>query len=161
LSGREEEKLDAITPESSDSHDEVAEREHQQKRVSSYSFSNLPEVVPNDTYQGLQHVPTDRYHGGVVGHDDSKEAVAKPTVFVENLPEFWNKQPEYWNKGRGNEEAVSLATEPAEPQKPQTVGRLNRRVCGVRAKWALLGLATLVLLIIVLGAGLGAGLKSR
>ncbi len=124
--------------------------------MSAYSFSNLPEVVPADTYEGKVLVPTEADHGRVVVYDDHKETVANPekeTVLVENFPEPFDEE-----RGR---EAVPVTTEPPLSQKPQQVKeRLNRKFCGIRAKWALLGLALLILLIFVLGVGLGVGLRS-
>ena len=112
--------------------------------------------MPWSTYQGKEVVPTDVYPGKVVVHDDHKETVANPereTVHVENLPERSNEE-------RGKE-VVPIATEPPLSQKPLPIKeRLNRRLCGIRAKWILLGLALLILFIVILGTGLGVGLRS-
>ena len=112
--------------------------------------------MPWSTYHGKEVVPTDVYHGKVVVHDDHKETVAKPereTVHVENLPEPFNEE-------RGKE-AVPIATELPLSQKPLPIKeRLNRRLCGIRAKWIFLVLALLILLIVILGIGLGVGLRS-
>lgn len=101
--------------------------------------------MPWSTYQGKEVVPTDICDGKVVRHDDHKETVTYPekeTVHVENFPE--------------------PSIEPPLFQKPLPIKeRLNRRLCGIRAKWILLGLALLILSIVILGTGLGVGLRSR
>lgn len=113
--------------------------------MSAYSFSNLPEVVPVDTYDGKVVVP----------HDD-KETIPsqeKEIVHVEHLPEPLDEE-------RGKE-AVPFATQPPLSQKSQPVNeRLNRTLCGIRAKWIFLGLALLILFTIILGVGLGVGVRS-
>lgn len=113
--------------------------------MSDYSFSNLPEVVPVDTYDGKVVVP----------HDDKETVInhEKEIVLVENLPIPFDEE-------RGKE-AVPFATKSPLFQKSQPVkGRLNRSLCGVRTRWILLGLALLVISIVVLGVGLGVGLQS-
>lgn len=138
----------------SDEHiDNTAPREPQQNRLSAYSFTNLPEVVPAATYQAPEVAP---YHGKEVHSNDHKELVPNPEnekerAHYENFPEPIDEE--------GGKEIIPSAAGPAN-QEVAGKGRLNRRVCGVRLKWALLGLALLILLIIALGAGLGAGLQS-
>ena len=150
----------STTTKPTDGHDDpvVPEEPEQPKRLSAYSFSNLPEVVPESTYQGKEVVPADTYHGIVVVHDDHKETVANPgrrSGYEENLPEAYKEE-------RGGEAASIATTQPPVYQKSLPVeGRLNRRLCGIRAKWILLGVALLILLIVALGVGLGVGLHSQ
>ncbi len=109
--------------------------------------------MPADTYQGKEVVPTDAYHGKVEVHKETVANPEKEIVLVEHLPESFREE-------RGKE-AVPIITELPLSQKPHPVKeRLNRRLCGIRAKWPLLGLALLILLIIILGVGLGVGLRS-
>ncbi|KAF7198415.1 hypothetical protein HII31_00154 [Pseudocercospora fuligena] len=123
---------------STDFSDDVAKR---QRRLS----SDLPEVVPASMYQDKE----------AAYYDDNKEAVGvyagKEAVPVSSLPESFDED--------GGKEAVPIPIEPTPYEKPRPVQeRLNRRICGVRAKWALL-ILLLIILAIALGAGLGAGLK--
>ena len=114
------------------------------------------QAVPSDTFNGLQAVPADENNGRLASHDSQKETVPNRVWMVEHLPERYDR----YDQERGKEGA-SLDTEPPLYQKSEpSKGRLNRKIYGIRAKWALLGLAGLILLIIILGAGLGAGLKS-
>ncbi|KAJ9615153.1 hypothetical protein H2200_001227 [Cladophialophora chaetospira] len=146
--------------------DTIAEQEIAQKRLSARSFSDLPEVVPSATYEGLQAVPQEIPHGLHPVSEETygglqvapkntypRKAVESPTVQV--LPEPY--------KSEYGGDATTLASEPTPSEKPQPVqglkGRLNQKVYGIRAKWLLLGVLILVL-IIALGAGLGAGLSS-
>lgn len=102
-------------------------------------------------------MPVDTYDGKVVVFYDDKETIPnheKEIVHVEHLPEPFDEEH--------GKEAVPFTTKPSLSQKSQPVNeRLNRRLCGIRAKWILLGLALLTLLTIVLGVGLGVGLRSR
>ena len=125
-------------------------REQQQKRVSAFSFSDLPEVVPAETYQDKEFVPAAAHQDKEVVHDDHKETAIEPgkeTAHLEHLPQALNREH--------GKESVPVATESSPIKK-----RLNSRVCGIRAKWMLLCLALLILLAIVLGIGLGIGLRS-
>lgn len=112
--------------------------------------------MPGSTYKGKEVVPTDVYYGKVVVHDDHKETVTNPereTAYEENLLEPSNEE-------RGKE-VVPVATDTPVFQRPLLIKeRLNRRICGIRAKWMLLGPALLILLIIVLGTSLGVSLRS-
>lgn len=181
ISGTDEnkEEQNAHAPNPTENHPAVAQPKDQQNRLSAYSFSNLPEAVPADTYHGLQvsqaegyrglhPVPADVYLGKQVINQGHKEVVPNRVVMVEHLPEYFD--------GERPKEASIVATEPSEyqqeyqhqywqqqpPKQPDWKDRLNKRkICGIRAKWALLGLGSLLLLIIILGAGLGAGLKKR
>jgi hypothetical protein len=142
------------TSKATDDQDSIAAQEQQKKRLSAYSFSNLPEVVSWSTHQGKEVAPLD---GKVVRLDDHKEAVAhreRASIFAENSHELCDE--------KRDEEMVPTATGYSFAQKPTpTKERLNRRVCGIRVKWSLLGLAVLIILIISLGTGLGVALRSK
>ena len=144
--GGSEEEIPDYTSQSSGRHDDLAKREHQQTRLSAYSFSNLPEVVPTDTYAGK-----------VVVHDDHKEAIAKPekeTVSVQHIDKRTDEE-------HGKEVVPSATGTPLAQKLHLVKGRSDRRLCGIRAKWFLLGIALLILFIVVLGIGLGVGLRSQ
>lgn len=101
-------------------------------------------------------MPVDTYDGKVVVPRGDKETVLnneKEIVHVETLPEPCDEEH--------SKEAIPLATKPPVSRKSRPVKeRLNRRFCGIRAKWVLLGLTSMILLTIILGVGIGVGLRS-
>lgn len=135
-------------------HDSIAAQEDQKKRLSAYSFSNLPEVVSWSTHQGKEVATPD---GKVVRLDDHKETVDH----LERGYRDVGDRPELYNEECGKEE-MSIATESSLSQKPHRIKeRFTRRICGIRPKCGLLGLALLILLAFSLGIGLGVGLRSK
>lgn len=114
--------------------------------------------MPTDTYHGLQVVPGDANYGKVLAQDDHKERVISQDKDKEAVQESF---PEHFDKKTGKE-LVPIGPDSSFSQKLEPVReRLNRRVCGIRAKWVVLLLALLILLAIALGVGLGVGLASR
>lgn len=130
-----------------DYRNDEAKRVQQRNRLSAH----LPEVVPADAYDGKEVRSDSEGSKEVVGSPEKEvvrsESTGKEVVHLEHLPEPYDEN--------GGKEAVYGPQD----QKAQTwKDRLNRRIYGVRLQWIILGLSVLVLLIIILGAGLGAGL---
>ena len=141
---------------SADYSDDVAKR---QNRLSAHSFADLPEVVPADFYQGKEVISDYQYPGKQVVNGpagNGEKEIANPEKEIVHLEQA--QAPEVFD-GEDGKEAVPTSTAPSDG-KPHTLKeRLNRRICGVRLKWALLGIILLIVLIIVLGVGLGVGLQ--